>query len=353
MAKIALADIVSGFASTAALNANNTAIEAALENTLSRDGTGPNYMTSDLDLNGNRILNQGNPITVEGFNWEGPWVTATAYIIGDVVENSNSSYIAVEAHTSGVFATDLGAGKWQVVASSAALPSQSGNNGKLLTTDGAAASWIDVSTLYLPLSGGTLAGALTGTSISLSGSATIAGNVTVDGNTTTVGTGTYEDVIISDNLDVAGLITPSQTKGIKGTTTNNSANAGSVGEYVLSNIASSTPVSLTSATAKNVTSIILTAGDWDIDGTVHFIYGATTNITSLFGGASIISNTIDSYTFSHRCAPFVPGSAPMGYTIPPRRLSIASTTVVYLVAVAGFTVSTCSAYGYIQARRIR
>jgi hypothetical protein len=42
---------------SATVNANNAAIEAALENTLSRDGTGPNQMTAPLDMNNQRILN--------------------------------------------------------------------------------------------------------------------------------------------------------------------------------------------------------------------------------------------------------------------------------------------------------
>lgn len=39
------------------LNTNNTLIETALENTLSRDGTSPNTMEADLDMNSNAILN--------------------------------------------------------------------------------------------------------------------------------------------------------------------------------------------------------------------------------------------------------------------------------------------------------
>lgn len=36
---------------------NNRAIETAVENTLSRDGSSPNYMQADLDMNSNQILN--------------------------------------------------------------------------------------------------------------------------------------------------------------------------------------------------------------------------------------------------------------------------------------------------------
>lgn len=43
------------------INENNTAIVAALEKTLSRDGTAPNTMTSNLDMNSYRILNLPYP----------------------------------------------------------------------------------------------------------------------------------------------------------------------------------------------------------------------------------------------------------------------------------------------------
>lgn len=41
------------------------------------------------------------------------WVTATAYAVGAVVIQSANVYRATASHTSGVFAADLGAGKWQ------------------------------------------------------------------------------------------------------------------------------------------------------------------------------------------------------------------------------------------------
>lgn len=61
MAKLSL-DSVSNITgnptgAAATINANNAAIEDALENTLSRDGTSPNAMSADLDMNSYRILN--------------------------------------------------------------------------------------------------------------------------------------------------------------------------------------------------------------------------------------------------------------------------------------------------------
>lgn len=61
MAKLTLIDIsnITGDPTSAAgsINANGAAIEAAIENTLSRDGTTPNTMLASLDMNSNRILN--------------------------------------------------------------------------------------------------------------------------------------------------------------------------------------------------------------------------------------------------------------------------------------------------------
>ena len=57
MAKLTLNAIGSRYGSVDALNDNSDLIEAAFENTLSRDGTGPNNMESDLDMDSNTIIN--------------------------------------------------------------------------------------------------------------------------------------------------------------------------------------------------------------------------------------------------------------------------------------------------------
>lgn len=59
MSKLSLNTIGSRYGSIDALNDNFDAIEAAIENTLSLDGTSPNEMEADLDLNGNDLLNVG------------------------------------------------------------------------------------------------------------------------------------------------------------------------------------------------------------------------------------------------------------------------------------------------------
>lgn len=64
MAKLTLTDLANLQNETTAVNAinsNNTAIENAVENTLSRNGAAPNQMQADLDMNSNHILNLPQP----------------------------------------------------------------------------------------------------------------------------------------------------------------------------------------------------------------------------------------------------------------------------------------------------
>lgn len=45
----------------------------------------------------------------------GNWVTAVVYNTFDIVKQNNAWYICIISHTSGVFATDLAAGKWALI----------------------------------------------------------------------------------------------------------------------------------------------------------------------------------------------------------------------------------------------
>lgn len=65
MPKITLPDIGSlanQLSAQAAINSNSTAIENAFDNVLSRDGTAPNEMLADLDMDGNSVLNVADPV---------------------------------------------------------------------------------------------------------------------------------------------------------------------------------------------------------------------------------------------------------------------------------------------------
>lgn len=64
MAKLTLSDLANlsdEQSAIATINANSALIETAVENTLSRDGTSPNSMSNDLDMNSNQIMNLPSP----------------------------------------------------------------------------------------------------------------------------------------------------------------------------------------------------------------------------------------------------------------------------------------------------
>lgn len=144
--------------------------------------------------------------------------------------------------------------------------------------------------------------------------------------------------------------TPGQ---VAGTATNDSAAAGKIGQIISSLVAVGSPVSLSTATGADVTSISLTAGDWDVEGNVNFILtGATA--TAFSAGISLTSATLPtdgSEVASGVITTAVTGTN--GITLPRKRVSIAGTTTVYLSCKATFTLGTIGVYGGISARRVR
>lgn len=135
-----LTTISSGYYSTTALNSNYTAIQTAFNNTLSLDGSTPNTMTADFDLGNQDLLNgnygyfsrmylNGSRVTALSStpDWQGTWVTSTAYDIDDLVQESGNTYICLEGHTSGTFSTDLAANKWELFAAKGSSGAGSGD----------------------------------------------------------------------------------------------------------------------------------------------------------------------------------------------------------------------------------
>jgi hypothetical protein len=149
-------------------------------------------------------------------------------------------------------------------------------------------------------------------------------------------------------LQATSTITPSSTSGIVGTATNDNANAGSIGEYVT---ATGSGVALTTSTPANITSVSLTAGDWDVSGNVQYTTSAVTG-TAFWASISTVSGTngglgalINFQFTSSGLNTFLP--------TPVVRISVASTTTVYLVGEINFASGTASGSGIIRARRVR
>jgi hypothetical protein len=160
-------------------------------------------------------------------------------------------------------------------------------------------------------------------------------------------------------LNTPGINFVSSTIGIIGTTTNDSANAGSVGEYVTAEVtAGSGGTALTSTVTSGFVSVSLTAGDWDIWGNAVFITQAATTVTYIFTGICLSTATAfpdgayQSYFSPQTASPVIPEQI-LNLVPPMLKVSLATTTTVYLSVNATFGVSTCNVAGYIAARRRR
>lgn len=154
----------------------------------------------------------------------------------------------------------------------------------------------------------------------------------------------------------ATSITFSSTSGIIGTTSSANAAAGSVGELISSIINEASAISLTTVTPADLTSISLTAGDWDVEGNVNFLPNSTTNIVNILGWISTTSATQPDYSqiamLQYTTAGSVVGGR-VGFVVPPQRITISSPTTVYISVNSSFTISTLKVDGRILARRRR
>ena len=138
-----------------------------------------------------------------------------------------------------------------------------------------------------------------------------------------------------------------------GTKAADSAASGQYGEIISSLVAIGSPVSLTSATAANITSISLTAGDWDVEGNCNF-KATTATVTATQCGISSTSATLPvdgSEVYSGVQVTVI--SENDSVTLPRKRISISATTTVYMVGQSTFSAGTVGGFGAMTARRVR
>ncbi|WP_312999617.1 hypothetical protein [Leclercia sp.] len=136
-------------------------------------------------------------------------------------------------------------------------------------------------------------------------------------------------------------------KANTGVTDASNAASGVTGEY-LSGTLSST--SLTSGAVVNAASLVLTPGDWDVNGAVQFDNSAT--MTSMQAGTSLTSATSQGFPFNSAISTSI-SAGTQRMVLPARRVNVNANTTIYAVATAGFASGTCTVNGFISARRIR
>ena len=178
-------------------------------------------------------------------------------------------------------------------------------------------------------------------------------NVGLSGAT---GTGTFvgatSPTLVTPTLGAAtatSLAFSPTTGGIIGTTAADNTTAGDVGEFMSSAILNASAVSLTTNTPKNLVSITLSAGDWDVWGN----YYMSPSISMTFSAGSLSTTSATLGDASVQAGVNITGLGAVSEPVPQLRFNVSTSTPVYLVVEAGFASGTCMASGGIYARRRR
>lgn len=199
------------------------------------------------------------------------------------------------------------------------------------------------------ITGTSFAGPGTGYSITTSTGLSSGGGIQIFDGTHGSNVGITNNGTTVASFTSAGIV-PVSTIGIKGTTTNDSPAAGSVGE-VITNSTSGT--ALSSGVSNNCTSASLTAGQWSVSGVVEFVAAAGTTYASIAAGVSTTSVTFGSIgTFQQLLNTFTAGTNQY-LAAPATTVKLASTSTIFLVGNSGFGTSTMTCSGFISAVRIR
>jgi hypothetical protein len=136
-------------------------------------------------------------------------------------------------------------------------------------------------------------------------------------------------------------------QNVLGISSNTASAAGYVGEVISSSVLNASAVSCSSNVATNITSITVTAGDWDIWGNVFFnISGAS---SAYYCGINTSSATLPDNSLLAGTNIALGSSTSAGHSAPAITKHFSGTTTVYLIAFISSGSGTAS--GNIFARR--
>jgi hypothetical protein len=192
-------------------------------------------------------------------------------------------------------------------------------------------------------------------SANLASPAATTGNLSQFASTTSAQLASVLSDETGTGANVFGTSPTITTPNVVGISNASNAAAGSLGQYVSSDIPIGSAVSLTTNVSSNITSVSLTAGDWMCSGTAGFLQTASTALTTISAATSTTSATLpltEQGGYAALNLNFL-GSNPYAnvITVGQWRYNVSTTTTVYLVAKALFTASTESVYGFLGCLR--
>ena len=136
----------------------------------------------------------------------------------------------------------------------------------------------------------------------------------------------------------------------KGVTDGSNAAAGDIGEFLTANASS---IALTANIQANIVSLALTAGDWDVWGGA--VASPTGNMSVWIAGISTVSATLPAaaYNFSQAYGAGTNYMNQTSFAPPMQRVNLSAGATVYMVGQASFSTGAVSASAVLYARRRR
>jgi len=210
---------------------------------------------------------------------------------------------------------------------------------------GGLTNWYDAITAALLKAGGTMTGplAMGGQLITGLPAGTLAGHAL-----------RFEQLFGGDVTLIGNLIFNPTTKGIKGTTTNDNAAAGNVGEYVESVITSAVAAAATTQW-KDMTSIALTAGDWDVSFSATYQWLANAISMGFMGVSQTSGNSATGlvYGSNYLEIPLPTAVLDTHQHVVGYRVLLSAPATVYAKINATYTTTAPQFLGRLSARRKR
>jgi hypothetical protein len=146
------------------------------------------------------------------------------------------------------------------------------------------------------------------------------------------------------------------TGQIPGTSTNDSASAGDVGEYVSAQVLDSAAIGLSTGVPQDITHITLSAGDWTVWGSLGIVPAGSTTLSTQTGWINTVSATQPQAPNSGALVisnQSLAEGAEEAWPLGAMRLSLSTTTTIYLSMTSYFSGSTNAGFGFLGARRTR